>query len=301
MKTRLRCLIVLFIVLMITTILAIVIYSSIVYVVPSSRILAIPGDVIDCENLMPEKTKLYSNVELKQETEDDPNDNDDGFALIVTSIYIPETWQNSGNYTGYIDTTLSDKGKYSIIEYTYYTNPIYMWKGSNISMQVDIKAYTTPPTKIEGYIICGEENYLSFHNNKDSFHYVHKFIISRDHTMLPSTTVNQNCYCYVGIQIYAESTVCVLAVISMDYFYVNSSNPAFSQGISLSPTDGTVKYPIDFYGNKIVVCGSKKSVDSSILSAHIELKYDVCNKLMMPPVFLFVLFVIVLKHLLFFI
>ena len=218
MKTRLRCLIVLSIVLMITTILAIVIYSSIVYVVPSSRILAIPGDVIDCENLKPEKTKLYSNVELKQETEDDPNDNDDGIALIVTSIHIPETWQNSGNYTGYIDTTLSDKGKYSIIEDTYYTNPIYMWKGSNISMQVDIKEYTTPPTKTEGYIICGEENYLSFHNNKDSFHYVHKFIISRDYTVLPSTAVDQNCYYYVGIRIYAESSVRVLAVINMDYF-----------------------------------------------------------------------------------
>ena len=302
MKTRLRCLIVpaivLSIVLMITTILAIVTYSLIIYVVPSSTILAIPGDGIDCENLKPEKTKLYSNVKLKQET-DDPNDNDDGIALIVTSIKISETQQNSCRYTGNINTTLSGKKKHSIIEDTYYTKPIYTWKGSNISMQVDIKEYTTPPTKTEGYIICGEENYLSFHNNKDSFHYVHKFSISRDHTVLPSTTVNQSCYCYVGIRIYAESSVRVLAVINMDYFYVNSSNPAFSQGISLSPTDGTVKYPIDLQGNKIVVCGSEKPVDSSILSAHFKLKYDVRNELMVPLVFLFVFIVVVIETLIF--
>ena len=82
-------------------------YSLIIYVVPSSTILAIPGDGIDCENLKPEKTKLYSNVKLKQET-DDPNDNDDGIALIVTSITISETQQNSCRYTGNINTTLSD-------------------------------------------------------------------------------------------------------------------------------------------------------------------------------------------------
>ncbi len=136
---------------------------------PQNEILAITDDVIDCDLASKIQKNFVESVEITQKATDESNDNSKGLPTNIASISRKNLNYFKNTYTGTSFTKVSKDTKYFIIPDGYINEPVYLWKMSNISIQVNLSDYTAlPPARLVGYIIYGDDNLNTFASNPSS-------------------------------------------------------------------------------------------------------------------------------------
>ncbi len=241
---------------------------------PQNEILAITDDVIDCDLASKIQKNFVESVEITQKATDESNDNSKGLPMNIASISRKDLNYFKNTYTGNSSKVVPKSTKYFIIPDGYINEPVYLWKMSNISIQVNISDYTAhPPARLEGYIIYGDDNLNTFASNPSSTpNYVYSWNVLDWNQQTYIQSVDRNGYYFIVITVQTEHDFTLSAKVDFNYFYLNASDYDLSNGRYVETVGIPVRQKLDFYNNDVILCfvGTSPSDYDSI---HVILKY----------------------------
>ena len=259
--------------------------------------LAIASDVIDCEHLEPWQNFFNSEVEIKQIASDKFNDNSNGLQMDVVSIperkIVYRKYFSAGNFQA---TLPRNKLNRFVVPDGYYGRPWYLRKNSNISLQVSVVNYESPPSKMVAYVILGDENVNSFLDpSYPTPHYEYSIDLllakDEDHTI----RLDRNGYFYVVVEIQTVSQLDFFANVTFDFFYIDSDDYNFTRSKNLGGVGESVRFPLDLWGKNLVLC-SVAPLPSEVYhrTIHVFMVYKI-----RPTVFIAISIVLVLYYLIY--
>ena len=240
-----------------------------------NKILALIDDVIDCDMTSKVQKNFIESVEVTQKATDESNDNSKGLPMNIASISRKDLNYFKNTYTGNSSKVVPKSTKYFIIPDGYINEPVYLWKMSNISIQVNISDYTAlPPARLVGYIIYGDDNLNTFASNPSSTpNYVYSWNVLDWNQQTYTQSVDRNGYYFIVITVQTEHDFTLSAKVDFNYFYLNASDYDLSNGRYVETVGIPVRQNFDRNNNNIILCfvGSSHSKYRSI---HVILNYN---------------------------
>ncbi len=175
---------------------------------------------------------FVESVEITQKATDESNDNSKSLPMNIASISRKDLNYYENTYTGNSFTKVSKDTKYYIIPDGYINEPVYLWKMSNISIQVNISDYTAlPPTRLVGYIIYGDDNLNTFASNPSyTPSYVYSWNVLDWNQQTYTRSEDRNGYYFIDITVQTAHNFTLSAKVDFNYFYLNASDYGLSNG-----------------------------------------------------------------------
>ncbi len=261
-------------------------YGSVMGTAPSYNILAITGDTLDCDKLLSRQKIFWSEVLLSQHATDTVNDNPNGLSMRIQSFKKTEIRKvrKVHNYTGSTEIVVKKDFKPFLIPNGYYAYPIYVWVGSNITVQVNLSNYRYLPKMMIMYLILGDKNYNTFAANPLSIPQYERQLdlLCGSNSTTYRMTTKYNGYYYIVIKVNTDHEIHFSARVKFDYYSVASDDLNFSQAKTLSEVGSTVRLHLDISNNQLVLCAVDSVTDPSDYSIHIQMKYGIRHYITVP-------------------
>jgi len=264
------------IILFLLPILYIVVYVIVTRTNPKSNVLAVAGDVIDCEGGLDWSQKnIYSSVSITPTASDKNNDRKSGLPMVVMPLKKSDLILHSRVYNGTSERGLHNTTKHFAIPDGYYNRPIYAWEGSVITIDVSLDYDITAPGPYEvvAYVLLGDDNFNSIYSNPSGVpRYEYKFDFLKDRDQIFQCTLHKRGYYYIVVRVKTDHNVQFSARVQFKYFSLDHEDYDFSIATPLQAVGITVQQPL--HHSELVVCFSDEDDDLDSNTIHLDLKHD---------------------------
>ena len=283
----------------------IVVDRSFVHTLPKHNILAVAGDVIDCSGLDDSWHKVfYSSVSITQVATDVVNDNPLGLSMEIASLDRRDLKFHPRNLSGTFEDTLSNKTNVFVIPEGIFQHPVYMWAGSNVTIDVMMN-YLVWPKELTAYVILGDQNLNSFFSNPwVTPKHEYKFSLLENTHQTYHYTFRKNGYFFIAVRIQTDEESNFTANVQFDYSAIIKQDYNFKHGQTLATVKSTLSEALDIRDQELVVCVIDDHPDSySHFTIHLDLAYGLRKSivyilpLVLVPILVLVLMSLFAKYL----
>ena len=271
----------------------IVLLRSVVPIKPHFNQYAEDQDLVDCDVLPFENSRLYSEIAITEVVTSGKNDSKK-VPVSVFSVDKKKLEYNTSHVSLSFTKSLNESSRF-IISSNDQNRSLYMRPKSNITSETVIQG---SPTKATVYIIKGEKNAYDFIEDPTSVpHYDDKIDIIGASVKSKTVTIENSDYYYVAVDIATDEAIEFTCNISFFIIYINGNNDylqdlLFTNSQQIKEVGDRIHVPLDQEGRNVTLCyihDPRSTNGTNITPQHVHLNIEY-----QPRVTLYVIYVAVI-------
>lgn len=267
----------------------IVLLLFVVRIRPHFNQYAVDQDLIDCDVLPSEYSRLYSEIAVTEVVISKKNDSKKGFPVSIFSIDKKKLEYHTSHVSLSFTKSLNKSSRF-IISSNDQNRPLYMRPKSNITLETGIQG---SPTKATVYIIKGEKNAYDFIEDPTSVpHYDDKIDIIGASVKSKTVTIKNSDYYYVAVDIVTDEAIEFTCNISFFIIYIDGNDDyvqdlLFTNSQQIEVGD-RIDVPLDQEGRNATLCyihDPRSTNGTNITPQHVHLSIEYHPSAMLIVIF----------------